>query len=175
MPTRDEQKLLDNLNRAQNPGGGGPLIGGMVFLRLFLGFTFLRAGWSKLPYLAGTGPLKAQISEWAVDQTHPFWGYQEFLKAVVLPHLSIFQSALILSELVIGVLLLLGALTRLAAFGVLVVTVNYWFAGGYKSPAGAGQSEALAAIALVLIVAAAGRVLGADAVLARRFPHAPFW
>lgn len=174
MPSRDEQRLLDNLNRAQHGGEGA---GGvfLVLLRLFLGFKFLQAGWQRLPLLGDPAPLRRQIALWAADQAHPFWGYQEFLKNVVLPQIGLWNTLLILGELMVGFLLLAGALSRLAALIALGIAVNHWFAVGHGRPELTGQSEALALIALVVCLAGAGRTFGLDTFLSRRFPRALFW
>ena len=53
-------------------------------------------------------------------------------------------------------------------------TVNFWLAAGFYAPV-ALLYETLAAIALVLLIAGAGRVFGLDVLLARRSPHSLFW
>jgi thiosulfate dehydrogenase [quinone] large subunit len=174
MSRRDDSKLIADLNRTYSPSAGGPYLSYIVLLRLFAGFTFLRMGLQKLPNLGNPAPMRAQIAAWANNQTHPFWGYQEFLKEFVLPNLHIFQVLVTFGEIAVGVALLVGGFTRLAAFFGMVMNVNYWFATGYGSP-GAGLNEALVAIEIVLILAAAGRLLGLDVFLARRFPRSPFW
>ena len=175
MSRRDDNKLIADLNRSYSPSAGGPYLSYIVLLRLFVGFSFLRLGLPKLQDLGNHGPMRAQITEWANNQAHPFWGYQEFLKEFVLPNLSVFQVLVTFGEIAVGVALLVGGFTRLAAFFGLFMNVNYWFASGYRSPAAAGFNEALAVMEIVLILAAAGRLLGLDVFLARRFPRSPFW
>lgn len=175
MPTRQDQRLLAQLNRAPVSGEGGPFLTCLVLLRVFVGFKFLQLGIGKLPNLGNPGVMQGMITEWAGYAAHPFWGYQEFLKQVVLPNIAVFNLLVIFGEIAVGSALLLGMATRLAAFFALFMNVNYWFAGGYRSPAAAGFNEALALIDLVLILTGAGRLLGFDAWLARRFPRVPFW
>jgi uncharacterized membrane protein YphA (DoxX/SURF4 family) len=78
-------------------------------------------------------------------------------------------------ELIVGVALLLGFLTRFAAGVVLVVSVNALVLGEGNGWNPGSSHAALAAIALALLVGAAGRTAGIDAVLARRWPRSPFW
>jgi uncharacterized membrane protein YphA (DoxX/SURF4 family) len=84
-------------------------------------------------------------------------------------------SALMLGELVLGVALVLGALTRFSAAAALVLSVSYLqSSGAWLDPTGSGHA-AHAAISIALLVGAAGRTMGLDAVLARRWPRSPLW
>ncbi len=84
-------------------------------------------------------------------------------------------AALTLGELVLGVTLLLGVLTRFSALAALVVSIGYLrYTGAWLDPAGSGHA-AHGAISIALLVGAAGRTMGLDAVLARRWPRSPLW
>lgn len=78
-------------------------------------------------------------------------------------------------ELLIGVLLLVGLLTRLLSAVVLVVTVSALVRQVPWPPTPFAVELAVAAIALSLVIGASGRTWGADALLARRWPRSPFW
>jgi uncharacterized membrane protein YphA (DoxX/SURF4 family) len=73
------------------------------------------------------------------------------------------------------VTLVLGLATRLSATVALVLLVNYMLAKGAWFWYPSSNDAALAAIAVSLIIGAAGRTLGLDAMLARRWPRSPFW
>lgn len=84
-------------------------------------------------------------------------------------------SALVFAELALGITLTLGVLTRLSAAGALIVSVAYlqWGGGGHDWTLSAYAAHA--AIAVALLVGAAGRSMGLDALLARRWPRSPLW
>jgi uncharacterized membrane protein YphA (DoxX/SURF4 family) len=88
---------------------------------------------------------------------------------------SAFAALVGWGELLVGVTLILGLLTRFSAAVALVLALNYMFAKGvwFWTPSSSGA--AFVAIALALLIGAAGRTLGLDAFLARRWPRSPFW
>jgi uncharacterized membrane protein YphA (DoxX/SURF4 family) len=86
-----------------------------------------------------------------------------------------YVSAVTVGELLLGVALLLGILTRFSAALALIVSIGYLYsAGTWLGPSATGHA-AHAAISIALLVGAAGRTLGVDAVLARRWPRSPLW
>src|SRR5256885_14803560 len=82
----------------------------LVLLRVYLGVVFLIAG---LPKLRGdfTTGLTAFLEQRAMEQSHPF--YRGFLQEVVLPNAQLFATLVTGGEILVGVLLVLGLLTRL--------------------------------------------------------------
>jgi uncharacterized membrane protein YphA (DoxX/SURF4 family) len=79
------------------------------------------------------------------------------------------------AELTAGLLLLVGAATRLAALIGIVLLLNYMFAKGMWPWTPASNDGAFIMIAAAVLLAGAGRSLGVDAVLARRWPRGPLW
>jgi uncharacterized membrane protein YphA (DoxX/SURF4 family) len=69
----------------------------------------------------------------------------------------------------------LGLVTRFSAAVALVLTLNYMFAKGAWFWTPSSNDAAFVAIALALLIGAAGRTLGLDASLARRWPRSPLW
>jgi uncharacterized membrane protein YphA (DoxX/SURF4 family) len=78
-------------------------------------------------------------------------------------------------KLAIGVLLVLGLLTRLTAAAVLVVMLSVLLRRGVWPSDPLAMEPAVIAISLALLIGAAGRTWGIDAALARRWPRSPFW
>jgi uncharacterized membrane protein YphA (DoxX/SURF4 family) len=70
---------------------------------------------------------------------------------------------------------LLGILTRLGAFGGIVMNMVFYLAAGHTSPSTAGINVVMIGAQLAMIVAPGGRVLGLDAILHRKFANVPFW
>jgi hypothetical protein len=76
---------------------------------------------------------------------------------------------------VLGVALVVGCLTRLTAAVVLVWSINNLIQAGPGAWHPAGADAAFAAISIALLLGAAGRTIGLDDLLARRWPRSPFW
>jgi uncharacterized membrane protein YphA (DoxX/SURF4 family) len=96
--------------------------------------------------------------------------YHDFLVGVVQPNLGLFAELVRLGEVCVGISLVLGALTRVGGFFGIVLTLNYMAARG-----GLGTFNALSSIDACMMLLSAmnfvlptGRVLGVDALFARR-------
>lgn len=129
----------------------------LVLLRIYLGVVCLLAAWSNM----------------RGDLAFCSTGYLE--KVAPLSNPSLMLSVLTWTELLVGFTLLLGLMTRLSATVALLVVVNCMLGKGE----GLGQllsgPGAFAVIAVALLVGAAGRTLGLDALLAKRWPRSPLW
>ena len=144
----------------------------LVILRIYLGVIFLRAAWPKLhsdftPVLAGF------LENVALEKAHPF--YLDFVQRVVLPNSSVFAELVTWGELLVGVTLILGLVTRLSAAAALFLTLNYMLAKGAWWWTPSSNDAALNMIALALLIGAAGRTFGLDAFLAQRWPRSGLW
>lgn len=144
----------------------------LVVLRVYLGVIFLLAAWPKVREDFTPG-LTGFLQNVALEKGHPF--YRGFVQGVVLPNASVFAALVTWGELFIGVTLVLGLVTRLSAALALVLSVNYMFAKGAWFWHPASNDAAMTLIALALLIGAAGRTFGLDALLARRWPRSPFW
>jgi thiosulfate dehydrogenase (quinone) large subunit len=139
---------------------------------LYLGMIFLVAAAPKLRSDFTPGMTRF-LSEVALQKGHPF--YQEFVRSVVLPNAGLFAGLVQTGELVVGLTLVLGLATRLSAAAAMVLTVNYMLAKGAWFWTPSSNDAAYSAIALALLIGAAGRTVGLDALLAKRWPRSPFW
>lgn len=144
----------------------------LVLLRIYLGVIFLVASLPKLRQ-DFTPDLVGFLQLVALQKGHPF--YQEFIRDIVLPNAPAFATLITWGELLAGVSLILGALTRLSAVVTLLLALNYMFAKGAWFWTPSSNDAAFVIISLALLIGAAGRTLGLDAFLARRWPRAPFW
>src|SRR6266700_3227792 len=133
-------------------------------LRIYTGVWFLWFGSSQL-YHGFVGSFPRLLNE----QTRPFGGfYHSFLVNFVASNSNSVAIGLVTAEILIGLLLVLGLLTRLTTFIALVVAVNYLLAlakGGTTY-----LTIILTGIIIILVLggAAAGRIWGMDASLYRR-------
>ena len=78
-------------------------------------------------------------------------------------------------ELVVGSMLVLGLMTRLAAVGMIALSIAEGLAGGSLGLSLSSAEVARGCIAVALIVGAAGRTFGLDSLLAKRWVRSPFW
>lgn len=78
-------------------------------------------------------------------------------------------------EILVGAALILGLFTRLAAAGAVLLLVNSILGGAPWAWDPGSNMVALGVISLALLIGAAGRTLGLDGLLARRWPRSPLW
>lgn len=113
-------------------------------VRLYLGYEWLMAGWEKVtdPAWVGSGAgegmqkfIQGAIAKASCDPTavvcHPgvqSW-YASFLQAFVLPHLPAWSYAIAVGEVLVGLGLIVGLFTAVAAFFGFFMNLNYLFAG----------------------------------------------
>lgn len=107
-------------------------------LRLYVGYEWLVAGWDKVmnPIWFGSdsGAALQGFIAGALSKTggaHPdvqMW-YASFLKGAVLPHLVSWSNAIAVGEVLVGVGLIVGAVTGVAAFFGLFMNLNFMLAG----------------------------------------------
>lgn len=144
----------------------------LVILRVYLGVIFLLAALPKIQR-DSTPEFIGFLEYVALIRGHPF--YQGFMRSVVLPNAGTFAGLIGWGELLVGVTLILGLLTRFSAGVALLLALNYMFAKGAWFWSPSSNDAAYVAISLALLIGAAGRTLGLDALLARRWPRSPFW
>jgi uncharacterized membrane protein YphA (DoxX/SURF4 family) len=139
----------------------------LVLTRLYLAATFLLSDHGN----GAPGEMLQLITMWS--GTARLW-YRPFLSNIVLPHLGLFTNLVLIGEIYVGIAMLLGFTTRLAAMVSIFMLLNYWFAK--SSVTGIpGLDTADLVLSSIVLVTAAGRVAGLDQFLYRRFPRVPLW
>lgn len=101
--------------------------------------------------------------------------YQHFLQQIVIPHATLFSYLIMAGELIAGLLLLTGTLTRVAAGISMFLFLNYMLSKGRLFWSPDSEDAAVFFSALVVLLGAAGRTWGVDAYLAKRWPRVPLW
>ena len=101
--------------------------------------------------------------------------YRAFTEHVVIPHAHLFSVLVMIGELVAGLSLLFGVATRVGAVIAMMLFLNYMLAKGRMFWSPDSEDAAVFFSALVVCLAAAGRTLGVDALLHRRWPRVPAW
>jgi uncharacterized membrane protein YphA (DoxX/SURF4 family) len=144
----------------------------LVLPRVFLGIIFLVAGYSK-----SVVPVSVQmfglLNRGGVDPT--FAWYRSFTHSVVLPHADVFGALLVLGEIYVGVALLFGVTTRLAAAVAIFLLLNFMCAKEVFpwNPSICDSPDIV--LCLVIMIGAAGRTWGLDRLLHARYPTVPIW
>lgn len=109
-----------------------------LVIRLYIGYEWLVAGWAKVTNPVWMGPtagpalqgfLMGSIKKTAGAHPDVSGWYAEFLKSFVLPNVTVFSNMVALGELLVGIALILGIFTGIAAFFGAFMNMNYLFAG----------------------------------------------
>jgi thiosulfate dehydrogenase [quinone] large subunit len=148
----------------------------MVWVRVLIGAVWLNGGTEKL--LNPDFPRQFADSLAAggfVSQAPPF--FQGFMRGTVVPNAELFAQLMRAGELTLGIALILGLLTNLAAVGSAVLSVMILLSqGGVGLGTGLGTPEFLtmnvliALLSVVVLFSAAAKVFSVDSRLARRSP-----
>jgi thiosulfate dehydrogenase [quinone] large subunit len=127
-----------------------------LVLRVWLGWQWLTSGWGKLQNPAWTDTGTALLGYWERAVEIPeggrpaitFGWYRDFLQGMIDANAHTWFSQLIVwGEILVGVALILGAFTAIAAFGGAVMNFNFMLAGS------ASTNPVLFLAALILIFA----------------------
>jgi thiosulfate dehydrogenase (quinone) large subunit len=103
-----------------------------LVVRLYVASAFLPAGWEKVTsgkWLFGDGaPIQGLVQgALTAEGTPPFYAW--FLENIVQPNAGLFATLVALGELAVGLGLLVGLLTGIAAFGGVFMNSNFVLAG----------------------------------------------
>jgi thiosulfate dehydrogenase [quinone] large subunit len=146
----------------------------LVILRLYLGAILLITDAGKMFRAEPFSVEMIGFIEWAIKRPGFIW-YQHFLRDVVLPNATLFSYLVVIGELVAGICLLTGTMTRLGAAIAMLLFLNYMFAKGRWFLSPDSEDAAVFFSALVVMLGAAGRAYGIDSYLARRWPRVVLW
>jgi thiosulfate dehydrogenase [quinone] large subunit len=151
-------------------------VNGMVWVRVLIGAVWLNGGVEKL--LNPSFPKQFAVSLEAggfVSQAPPF--FQEFMKGYVVPNAELFAQLMRVGELTLGIALILGLLTNLAALGSIGLSAVILLSqGGVGLGTGLGSPEFLtinvivALISVVILLSPGAKDLSVDSRLAERSP-----
>lgn len=109
-----------------------------LIVRVYVGYEWFMAGWDKIHNPVWVGPnaggALSGFIQGALMKTasaHPDvqnW-YASFLQNIVLPHVNAWSHMVAWGEVLVGVALIVGLLTGIAAFFGLFMNLNYLLAG----------------------------------------------
>lgn len=107
-------------------------------VRIYVGWTWLTAGWEKVinPVWVGpkagvavTGFLNGSLAKTTGAHPQVAGWYADFIKTIALPNAQAFSYMVSFGELFVGIGLILGAFTGIAAFFGAFMNMNYLYAG----------------------------------------------
>ena len=161
----------------------GPVVApeiGIAILRVVVGVWFLKAVWTKLG-LVWMGPLPypevtprflgfhpRRVGEFA--EGNPVGWYKEFLEGTVLPNATLFATLQAYGEVVVGIGLVLGLFTSLAALVGLFLAINYGLATQWMGFGQQGFHALLVTSMAIFLFTRAGRAWGIDGWLVAGVP-----
>ncbi len=107
-------------------------------LRIWLGWSWLMAGWTKFqnPAWLGdnagtaiTGFLKGAVAKSVGAYPQVSGWYADFIQNFALDHTILFSNLIVFGEIAVGLGLILGVFTGIAAFFGTFMNLNFLFAG----------------------------------------------
>ena len=149
---------------------------GMVWVRVLVGALWLNGGIEKLlnPDFPRQFADTLEVGGF-VSQAPPF--FRDFMQSTVVPNAELFAQLVRAGELTVGVALILGFLTNLAAVGSVALSILILLSGGgVRLGTGLGAPEfvtinvLVALISLVILFSRAAKEVSLDSRLARRSP-----
>ncbi|MEO8563763.1 MAG: hypothetical protein ABI601_16920 [bacterium] len=136
---------------------------GLTVLRIAVGAYWLFEQHWKLPPDFGLHEPRGLMFAFRESAAYPtIHLYGAFIQDVVIPHFHLFGWLLLLTEMVIGLSLLLGAWTKIGALLGVLQAVNLLVAQA-STPEGPWIYAAILAVNLLVLVAPSGRALSVDA------------
>lgn len=151
----------------------------LAVLRIAIGIWFVKALFTKLSVtlLWGFLPMPTASDRWIrvmptilgkYAEGNPLGFFRTFLEQTVLPHSRLFAQLTAFGEAAVGLGLVLGALTTLAAGVGLVLVLNYFLAVQWQGAAQQGFHYVLAVTLIVILATGAGQWWGVDGWLRAR-------
>ncbi|HET7269688.1 MAG TPA: TQO small subunit DoxD [Rubrobacter sp.] len=148
----------------------------MVWVRVLIGAVWLNGGLEKLLNPSFPRQFAASLQAGGfISQAPPF--FQDFMKDYVVPNAELFAQLMRAGELTLGIALILGLITNLAAIGsVGLSAVISLSQGGVGLGTGLGSPEFLtinvlvALISVVILLSPAAKNISVDSRLAERSP-----
>lgn len=156
----------------------------MAVLRIFFGFWFAKALFSKMEFVlfGGFFPFIQPEERWIMlmpklvakqAAENPILWYKTFLETTVLPNGALFAQMTAWGETLVGLSLVLGLFAGVGSLGALFLSLSYGLASAHTSPASEGFHYLLVVVAIVLFLARSGRAWGFDGWIAWRWPGSP--
>lgn len=146
-------------------------LGYLALVRILVGVLFLQVALPKVSgrFLSGN-VLPRQLLNGI--QKDPLGWHRAFITGFVIPHGHLFSYLSAFGEVAIGLSLVFGCLVRISSLFGALYNFNILFSVAYSAGGGTvNYNRVLILLHLIFVSASAGRALGIDGLLKRRFPH----
>ena len=160
-----QRSMADTASHPEITRLTGPLLG---LVRVVIGYLWWQETlWKRPPSFGCKDNEAAGLCDWIGREIqNPQYGfYATFLKNVIQPNIGLFGWFIYFGELVTAILLVFGILTRLGGLLGFVQGVNLWIGLAAVPHEWQWSYIMLALINLTFTLTAAGRWLGADALI----------
>ena len=137
-------------------------------LRLWIGGYLLYQGIRKyLRDFPHADWIKAQIGD--LDKVELYAWYKSFLVDTVVPNRELVGTLVMYGEILVGLCLVLGLLTRFSSIVGLFMLLNYYFGPGMaRGGATLAQQQTFIVALVVIFLSNAGKTLGLDSLLFKK-------
>lgn len=150
----------------------------LAVLRIMAGWMFLKAGFGKVQRGGDFVPGMEGFINRHLEAGNPYPFMRPILEGVVLKVPTMFAYMVAWGELLLGIALILGVMTRLSsALGALMVAAFLFTKGSSVTLFSASNYDTIwVAVFLVFAICGAGRTLGVDRMLIGRYgPNRWLW
>src|SRR6266849_8119176 len=168
--------MTTNATQAQNAtpsvAGQTDAANGLTLVRLIVGAMFVSVFFENLGKGAYTPAGYAGVINYYIKASHSPAAWKWVL-GLMASHAAMVAPGQAVTEIALGILLVIGLLTRPAAFVAFLFLASLWVSEWGTSWIWELLVPVLASLGLA--VGRAGRAWGIDALLARRRPSSPWW
>ena len=145
----------------------------LAIVRILSGHMWVTTSWFWIGAEDRAASLGNQVAP-LLEAGRPAGAYQPFLEHVVLPNAVVFATLVTAGEAFVALSLVLGLATRLGAGVAMLLTLNYSLLYGQSFLVPSGNTLHFW-VSFLFLTMAAGRALGVDYWLHRRWPRALLW
>lgn len=164
--------MTTDTNPPQNVANLAPAANGLALVRLTVGAMFVWVFFENLGKGLYTPAGYANLINYYIKSSHSPAAWKAVM-ALAASHAAMAAPMQALTEISLGILLVIGLLTRPAAFVAFLYLGSLWVSEWGTAWIWELLVPVLASLALA--VGRAGRAWGVDAWLARQWPSSPWW
>ena len=161
-----------NANPTQNLADQSPAANGLAMVRLTIGAMLVWVFFENLGKGLYTPAGYAGLINYYIKASHSPAAWKAVM-GLMASHAALAAPMQAMAEISLGVLLVIGLLTRPVAFVAFLYLASLWISEWGTSWIWELLVPVIASLALA--VGRAGRAWGVDALLARRWPSSPWW
>jgi len=164
--------MMTNVSPTQNVANQLPAANGLAIVRLTIGAMFVWVFFENLGKGLYTPAGYAGLINYYIKASHSPVAWKAVM-GLAASHAAMAAPMQAITEISLGILLVVGLLTRPVAFVAFLYLASLWVSEWGTAWIWELLVPVLASLALA--VARGGRAWGVDALLARRWPSSPWW